>query len=77
MRKFYQKRASPEYHFVRDECTVVRNPADGRKRVRCDVVEDRYKTLIIRKDHAVWSMLHRLFSMILNCWASQTESISS
>ena len=40
MRKFYQKQPRPEYHFVRDECTVVRNPADNRKRVRSDVYED-------------------------------------
>ena len=45
-RKFFQKRhqhqgwGHPEYHFDGVNCTVNRNPADGRKRVRCDMLEE-------------------------------------
>ena len=45
-RKFFQKQAPPEYHFDGAECTVGRNPADGRKRVHCDVYEERNITII-------------------------------
>ena len=40
-RKPFQKQNHPEYHFDGAECTVGRNPADGRKRVHCDVYEER------------------------------------
>ena len=44
-RKLYQKQLHPEYHFDGVNCTVERNQADGRKRVRCDIYEE-------------WNMIH-------------------
>ena len=34
MRKFYQKQPRPEYHFVRDECTVTVDNLNIRYRVK-------------------------------------------
>ena len=35
IRKFFEKEASPEYQFKGFDCTVGRNPSDGRKRLQC------------------------------------------
>ena len=35
IRKLFDKEMSPEYQFKGIECTVGRNPSDGRKRLQC------------------------------------------
>ena len=47
--KSFQKQSHPEYHFDGAECTVGRNPADGRKRVHCNGYEER-DIMIVKTD---------------------------
>ena len=72
MRKFYQKQLSPEYHFIGIECTVGRNPSDGRKRVHCP---DK-----VKKDLQIFKLSFRMaliFFQVENYYQNRIRLLAS